>query len=99
LVHNTSCSVCKTNVWSIDIENYISAYFKTSDFNDRKKHRGEFIGFSNEHIVAKTMEMTSPFNPKSTYKQSLDKIIIKFQNVKGYPIGYNWPQRDKTIVN
>ncbi|GBC34116.1 hypothetical protein GLOIN_2v1476568 [Rhizophagus irregularis DAOM 181602=DAOM 197198] len=107
------------NVWSIDIENYIYrlglAHFKTSDFDDRKKHRREFIGFSDEHTAAKVMKMTSPFNPKSAFKQSPDKIIIKFQNeadlfnacekryhfndfsVKGYPIGYNWPQRDQAI--
>jgi hypothetical protein len=61
------------------------------------------------------MELTSPFNPKSAFKQSPDKIIVEFQNeadlfnacekryhfndfsVKGYPIGYNWPQRDQAI--
>ncbi|GET65916.1 hypothetical protein GLOIN_2v1820860 [Rhizophagus irregularis DAOM 181602=DAOM 197198] len=107
------------NVWSIDIENYIyrlgPAHFKTSDFDDKKKHRGEFIGFSDEHTAAKAMEMTSPFNLKSAFKQSPDKIIVEFQNeadlfnacekryhfndfsVKGYPIGYNWPQRDQAI--
>ncbi|POG58665.1 hypothetical protein GLOIN_2v1820860 [Rhizophagus irregularis DAOM 181602=DAOM 197198] len=72
------------NVWSIDIENYIyrlgPAHFKTSDFDDKKKHRGEFIGFSDEHTAAKAMEMTSPFNLKSAFKQSPDKIIVEFQN-------------------
>ncbi|CAB4402518.1 unnamed protein product [Rhizophagus irregularis] len=72
------------NVWSIDIENYIyrlgPAHFKTSDFDDRKKYRGEFIGFSDEHTAAKAMELTSPFNPKSAFKQSPDKIIVEFQN-------------------
>ncbi|PKY60547.1 hypothetical protein RhiirA4_484372 [Rhizophagus irregularis] len=107
------------NIWSIDIENFIyrlgPAHFKTSDFDDRKKHRGEFIGFINKHIAAKAMKITFPFNPKSAFKQSPDKIIVKFQNeadlfnacekryhfndfsVKGYSIGYNWPQRDKAI--
>ncbi|PKB95764.1 DNase I-like protein [Rhizophagus irregularis] len=107
------------NIWSIDIENYIyrldPAHFKASDFDERKKHRGEFIGFGKEHTVAKALEITAPFNPKSAFKQSPDKIIMEFQNeadlfnacdknyhfsdfnVKGYPLGYNWPQRDRTI--
>ncbi|CAB5196260.1 unnamed protein product [Rhizophagus irregularis] len=107
------------NVWSIDIENYIyrlgPAHFKASDFDERKKHRGEFIGFGKEHTAAKALEITAPFNPKSAFKQSPDKIIVEFQNeadlfnacdknyhfsdfnIKGYPLGYNWPQRDRAI--
>ncbi|CAB5368599.1 unnamed protein product [Rhizophagus irregularis] len=107
------------NVWSIDIENYIyrlgPAHFKANDFDERKKHRGEFIGFGKEHTVAKALEITAPFNPKSAFKQSLNKIIVEFQNevdlfnacdknyhfsdfnIKGYPLGYNWPQRDRAI--
>ncbi|CAG8623627.1 1811_t:CDS:2 [Rhizophagus irregularis] len=107
------------NVWSIDIENYIyhlgPAHFKANDFDERKKHRGEFIGFGKEHTAAKALEITAPFNPKSAFKQSPDKIIVEFQNeadlfnacdknyhfsdfnIKGYPLGYNWPQRDRAI--
>ncbi|POG61924.1 hypothetical protein GLOIN_2v1785965 [Rhizophagus irregularis DAOM 181602=DAOM 197198] len=107
------------NVWSIDIENYIyrlgPAHFKASDFDERKKHRGEFIGFGKEHTAAKALEITAPFNPKSAFKQRPDKIIVEFQNeadlfnacdknyhfsdfnIKGNPLGYNWPQRERAI--
>ncbi|RGB25913.1 hypothetical protein C1646_771103, partial [Rhizophagus diaphanus] len=88
---------------------------ETSDFDEKKKHRGEFIGFGKEHTVAKALEITAPFNPKSAFKQSLNKMIVEFQNeanlfnacdknyhfsdfnIKGYPLGYNWPQRDCAI--
>ncbi|PKY48523.1 hypothetical protein RhiirA4_464149 [Rhizophagus irregularis] len=43
------------------------------------KYRGEFIGFSKEYTAAKAMEITTPFNPKSAFKQSPDKIIMEFQ--------------------
>ncbi|RGB27515.1 hypothetical protein C1646_673933 [Rhizophagus diaphanus] len=54
------------------------AYFKASDFDKRKKHRSEFIGFGKEHTAAKALEITAPFNPKNAFKQSPDKMIVKF---------------------
>ncbi|CAB4397024.1 unnamed protein product [Rhizophagus irregularis] len=107
--------VPSNNIDKTSIESSIRRLLHASDFDERKKHKGEFIGFGKEHTVAKALEITAPFNPKSAFKQSLDKIIVEFQNeadlfnacdknyhfsdfnIKGYPLDYNWPQRDCVI--
>ncbi|PKK70185.1 hypothetical protein RhiirC2_780028 [Rhizophagus irregularis] len=68
------------NIDRTSIKNSIRCLLHASDFDKRKKHKDEFISFGKEHTAAKVLEITAPFNPKSAFKQSLDKIIVKFQN-------------------
>ena len=72
------------STWSIEIDGELyrlaPAHFKEKDFAVRKRYQGEFTGFDPLHNLAKAMEVTAPFNPKNSYRQTLDKFVVEFQS-------------------